>query len=288
MQLAKIMAVFRNEWKQTFSVGRLIGWLLVSGFPILLVLLVLQFGQLGQSDTEFWSWLLFASCEVTCLLQLLIWATPWLHSELDAIERVTILRALREKTHDVVVGVNLLREGLDLPEVSLVAILDADKEGFLRSATSLIQTIGRSARHVNAEVILYADFVTNSMQQAIDETNRRRDRQVAYNLEHDITPASIKKAIRKGIEEEVEARQLVQKTSGTSTEEAFTSQEMLKDLETEMLAAAEALEFERAAELRDRITAIHEGGAGSKTARDSSSRGRRRGRGGRVPKPERP
>ena len=101
-------------------------------------------------------------------------------------------------------------------------------------------------------------------------------------------PASIKKAIRKGIEEEVEARQLVRKTSGTPSEEAFVSQEMLKDLETEMLAAAEALEFERAAELRDRITAIHEGGAGSKTGRDSSSRGRRRGRGGRVPKPERP
>ncbi len=215
----------------------------------------------------------------------------WLHSELDAIERVTILRALREKTHDVVVGVNLLREGLDLPEVSLVAILDADKEGFLRSATSLIQTIGRSARHVNAEVILYADFVTNSMQQAIDETNRRRDRQVAYNLEHDITPESIKKAIRKGIEEEVEARQLVQKTSGTSTEEAFTSQELLKDLESEMLAAAESLEFERAAEIRDRIAAIHEGGTGSKTGRDSTSTRRRRGRKGRadrVPKPKRP
>ncbi|HCC99506.1 MAG TPA: excinuclease ABC subunit B, partial [Planctomycetaceae bacterium] len=215
----------------------------------------------------------------------------WLHSELDAIERVTILRALREKTHDVVVGVNLLREGLDLPEVSLVAILDADKEGFLRSATSLIQTIGRSARHVNAEVILYADFVTNSMQQAIDETNRRRDRQVAYNLEHDITPASIKKAIRKGIEEEVEARQLVQKTSGTSTEEAFTSQEMLKDLESEMFAAAESLEFERAAEIRDRIAAIHEGRTGPKTGRDSASTRRRRGRkgrGDRVPKPKRP
>ena len=215
----------------------------------------------------------------------------WLHSELDAIERVTILRGLREKTHDVVVGVNLLREGLDLPEVSLVAILDADKEGFLRSATSLIQTIGRSARHVNAEVILYADMVTNSMQQAIDETNRRRERQVAYNIEHDITPESIQKAIRKGIEEEVEARQLVQKTSGTNTEEAFVSQEMLKDLETEMLSAAQALEFERAAEIRDRIADINEGRTGSNSDRPSASPNRRRGRkgrGDRIPKPKRP
>jgi len=216
----------------------------------------------------------------------------WLHSELNAIERVTVLRALREKTHDVVVGVNLLREGLDLPEVSLVAILDADKEGFLRSATSLIQTIGRAARHVNAEVILYADFVTNSMQKAIDETTRRRDTQLAYNAEHGITPESIKKAIRRGIEEEIEARQLVQKTSGTDSEVAFVSQEILKDLEAEMLAAAESLEFERAAELRDRIQAIHEGHSGSTPRGDDNSGDRRRGRrsrgGRRVPRPKKP
>jgi excinuclease ABC subunit B len=194
----------------------------------------------------------------------------WIHSDLNAIERVTVLRELREQVHDVVVGVNLLREGLDLPEVSLVAILDADKEGFLRSATSLIQTIGRAARHVNAEVILYADFVTNSMQTAIDETNRRRDTQLAYNTKHKITPESIQKAIRRGIEEEVQAQQLVQKTSGTDTEDDFVSQELLKDLESQMLAAAHSLEFEQAAELRDRIQALKDGHPARGTTPSSS------------------
>jgi excinuclease ABC subunit B len=177
----------------------------------------------------------------------------WLHSELDAFERVEILRELRENKYDCVVGVNLLREGLDLPEVSLVAILDADKEGFLRSETSLIQTIGRSARHVNAEVLLYADTVTESMQRAIDETNRRRALQIAYNRAHNITPESIKKAIRRGIEEEVEARRIVQQAGGIHSETQFVTQEYLRELEREMLEAAKALEFERAAQLRDRI-----------------------------------
>lgn len=176
----------------------------------------------------------------------------WLHSELDAIERVTILRELREGAFDTLVGVNLLREGLDLPEVSMVCILDADKEGFLRSETSLIQTIGRSARHVNAEVVLYADTVTQSMQRAIDETQRRRTLQLAYNAEHGITPESIVKAIRRGIEEEVQAKSEARKAVGRD-ETTDATEEYLSALEAEMLAAAEKLEFERAAALRDRI-----------------------------------
>jgi excinuclease ABC subunit B len=177
----------------------------------------------------------------------------WLHSELNAVERVEILRELREGKFDAVIGVNLLREGLDLPEVSLVAILDADKEGFLRSETSLIQTIGRSARNVNAKVILYADTVTNSMQRAIDETNRRRKLQIAYNAEHGITPETIRKAIRKGIEEEIQARRVEREMVGVTSESQFVTQEFLRELESEMLAAAEQLDFERAAHLRDRI-----------------------------------
>ncbi len=177
----------------------------------------------------------------------------WLHSELDAFERVQVLRGLREQQFDVVVGVNLLREGLDLPEVSLVAILDADKEGFLRSETSLIQTIGRCARHVNAEVILYADRVTESMQRAIDETRRRRQLQLEYNRRHGITPETIRKAIRKGIEEEVAAHRIAREAAGIRDETKYVTQEYINELEAEMLAAAERLEFERAAQLRDRI-----------------------------------
>src|SRR5438046_355597 len=138
----------------------------------------------------------------------------WLHSELDAIERMQILRELREGAFDVLVGVNLLREGLDLPEVSLVAILDADKEGFLRSGTSLIQTIGRAARNVNAEVILYADKVTDSMPRAIEETRRRRALQLEYNARHGITPQTVKTAIGGTIEAEIAARQFVQEVAG--------------------------------------------------------------------------
>ena len=179
----------------------------------------------------------------------------WLHSELDAIERVQILRELREGAFDVLVGVNLLREGLDLPEVSLVAILDADKEGFLRSERSLIQTIGRAARNVNAEVILYADKMTDSMQKAIDETNRRREIQLAYNKEHNITPESVRSAITMGIAEEIEAHKLTLEVAGKAGED-YVTEEFLEELHAEMLAAATNLEFERAAELRDRIAQL--------------------------------
>jgi excinuclease ABC subunit B len=206
----------------------------------------------------------------------------WLHSELDAIERVTILRELREGAFDALVGVNLLREGLDLPEVSMVCILDADKEGFLRSETSLIQTIGRAARHINAEVVLYADKVTASMQRAIDETSRRRALQLAYNAEHGITPETITKAIRRGIEEEIQAKAVARKAVGRD-EETDVTEEFLNALEAEMLEAAEKLEFERAASLRDRILALRSGKDGgparplaSPQAKAARGKGRRK------------
>ncbi len=179
----------------------------------------------------------------------------YLHSEIDTLERLEILKALRAGEFDVLIGVNLLREGLDLPEVSLVAILDADKEGFLRSATSLIQTIGRTARNVNAEVVLYADKITNSMKQAMDETARRRTIQEAYNLEHGITPQTIKKEIRSSLQSLVSARQTLQQAV-MANEEQFDRLELIKLMEAEMLEAAEELEFERAARLRDQIDAL--------------------------------
>jgi len=182
----------------------------------------------------------------------------YLHSDLDAFERVEVLRDLRLGHFDCVVGVNLLREGLDLPEVSLVAILDADKEGFLRSATSLIQTIGRAARNVNAEVVLYADTVTDSMRRAIDETNRRREVQLAYNAEHGIEPQTIRKAIRDGIEAEVASRAAA-RDAIRANESAYVTIQYIRELEAEMMEAARALEFERAAALRDRIAALQEG-----------------------------
>jgi len=225
----------------------------------------------------------------------------WLHSELDALERVKVLRELREQKFDALVGVNLLREGLDLPEVSLVAILDADKEGFLRSETSLIQTIGRSARNVNAEVVLYADKVTESMQRALDETNRRRALQTEYNTQHGITPETIKKAIRRGIEEEVAAQRVVQEAVGSATVEQFVTQEYLNELEAEMLRAAEQLDFERAAKLRDQIVSLKKRLGQAVPQGDADAPGfaepgqRRRGRhrshsprGKRVPWPDKP
>jgi excinuclease ABC subunit B len=195
----------------------------------------------------------------------------WLHSELDAIERVQILRELREGAFDVLVGVNLLREGLDLPEVSLVAILDADKEGFLRSDTSLIQTIGRAARNVHAEVILYADRVTESMQRAIGETKRRRDRQLGYNAEHGITPETVKSAISRGIEDEIAAHKMAAEAAGKAD---YVTEEYLEELHGEMLAAAANLQFERAAELRDRIAELK--GEPTMAPQAKKPRGRRR------------
>ncbi len=181
----------------------------------------------------------------------------YLHSDILTLERVEILKELRSGTFDVLVGVNLLREGLDLPEVSLVAILDADKEGFLRSETSLVQTIGRTARNVNAEVILYADKITPSMQRAMDETNRRRVIQQAYNQEHGITPETIKKAIRNTLQATVAARQHVTEVI-RADEDSMDRLELIKMLEEEMLTSAEALEFEHAAQLRDRIAELKE------------------------------
>jgi excinuclease ABC subunit B len=179
----------------------------------------------------------------------------YLHSELNAIERVNILRDLRLGKFDIVVGVNLLREGLDLPEVSLVAILDADKEGFLRSATSLIQTIGRTARNVNAEVILYADEVTRSMQKAMDETERRRKIQLKHNKQNNITPRTIQKSIRKSIDNEITSKKVVREI--VKEEEAeYITQEYLRELEEDMLQAAKELNFEKAAEIRDRIVKL--------------------------------
>jgi excinuclease ABC subunit B len=178
--------------------------------------------------------------------------THYLHSEIETLERVEILRDLRLGVYDVVVGINLLREGLDLPEVSLVAILDADKEGYLRSEGALIQTMGRASRHIDGHVIMYADTVTRSMQAAIDETQRRRRIQEEYNREHDITPQGIRKAI-KDITERVHA---VAETRTPYTATPVAQEDiarLIKDLETQMKAAARNLEFERAALLRDRI-----------------------------------
>ncbi len=189
-------------------------------------------------------------------------AVRYLHSEIDTLERVEILQDLRKGEFNVLVGVNLLREGLDLPEVSLVCILDADKEGFLRSPTSLIQQMGRAARNVNAKVVMYADKMTPAMQAAIDETERRRAKQLAFNEANGITPKTVEKAIRSGIEMELRARKTAREAVNAD-DEAFDSDELIRQLEEEMLTAAEATEFEKAAKLRDQIKAIRAGKVGS-------------------------
>jgi excinuclease ABC subunit B len=215
----------------------------------------------------------------------------WLHSELDAFERVELLRDLRSGRFDALVGVNLLREGLDLPEVSMVAILDADKEGFLRSETSLMQTIGRAARHVNAKVMLYADTVTESMQRAIEETARRRKLQEEYNAKHGITPASIRKSIRLGIEAEAAAHARANAAVGRTDEAQYITEEYLAELEAEMYEASEALDFERAAAIRDQITKLRDS-VGKTVAevdwrgQQEDGSGKRRKSRQRVPRPK--
>jgi excinuclease ABC subunit B len=178
----------------------------------------------------------------------------YLHSDIDAIERVEILRRLRAGKFDVLVGVNLLREGLDLPEVALVGILDADKEGFLRSETSLIQTSGRAARHVDGKVLLYADVMTKSLTRALTICGDRRKRQQAYNVKHGITPKSTVRAIEESLVDEEEA--LLAVAEGTDDRDVAR---VLADLETEMLEAADELQFEKAAMLRDQIEALRTG-----------------------------
>ena len=185
----------------------------------------------------------------------------YLHSEIDTLERVEILRDLRLGVYDVVVGINLLREGLDLPEVSLVAILDADKEGFLRSEGSLIQIIGRAARHIEGSVIMYADTVTKSMQRAIDETNRRRKLQTGFNERNHITPRGIKKDV-KTLSERIKAMSGADGADGKAASVALAgipkdeALRLIKDLESQMRTAAKQLEFEKAAQLRDQIIEI--------------------------------
>ena len=183
----------------------------------------------------------------------------YLHSDIDTLERVDIIRDLRMGKYDVLIGINLLREGLDIPEVSLVAILDADKEGFLRSARSLIQTMGRAARHVNGEVILYADRITDSMRKAINETNRRRTVQEEYNRKNNITPQSIKKNIQATLRTVYEQDYFTVPIAAEDAGEYVPTvniPQLIARLDREMRAAAKELDFETAAELRDKIRSL--------------------------------
>jgi len=181
----------------------------------------------------------------------------YMHSDIEALERMEILRQLRSGLFDVLIGINLLREGLDLPEVALVAILDADKEGFLRSGRSLIQTTGRAARNVEGKVIMYADRITPSMRQAMDETSRRRAIQLAHNEAHNITPETIKKAVHASIEATVAEEPADYKVSTFSGLNKEERTRLAGEIELEMRKAAEALEFERAAQLRDMIKELN-------------------------------
>lgn len=190
----------------------------------------------------------------------------YLHSDIHTVERVEILRDLRLGTFDVLIGINLLREGLDLPEVSLVAILDADKEGFLRSERSLVQTIGRAARNLHGRAILYGDKITKSMKKAIDETNRRRVKQEAYNTEHNITPTGIQKSIESilGADQDDQKPMLAALKSQITNEKLLNIlalspkafEKKVEGLEKDMLVSAKDLDFEKAAALRDRVTEL--------------------------------
>ena len=186
----------------------------------------------------------------------------YLHSDVDTVERVEIIRDLRLGVFDVLVGINLLREGLDLPEVSLVAILDADKEGFLRAERSLIQTIGRAARHVNGKALLYADRITDSMRKAMDETERRRQRQIEFNQTHGITPRSIVKQVREmidglAVEPAADAAQAPMGLDSTAYSEKDLGKR-IRALEKQMLEHAKNLEFEKAARVRDQLSTLRE------------------------------
>ena len=221
-------------------------------------------------------------------------ATKWLHSELDAFERVELLRDLRLGTFDCLIGVNLLREGLDLPEVSLVAILDADKEGFLRSETALVQTIGRAARNANAKVILYGDRVSKAMKNALEETARRRKIQEAYNAKHGITPKTVYKDIKMGIERDADEHDAKTRAVSAGKDVELITQAMVNDLQNEMIAAAENLDFEQAGFLRDRITLLESHIGEPLNAVDTASKSRSKGRrgkgkrksGGHIPRPK--
>jgi excinuclease ABC subunit B len=200
----------------------------------------------------------------------------YLHSDIDTVERVEILRDLRLGLFDVLVGINLLREGLDLPEVSLVAILDADKEGFLRAERSLIQTIGRAARNVNGRAILYADKITDSMRKAIDETERRRNKQIANNAALGIVPTTVKKQIRDlidGVVSEKTAKNEIAAAQAAAEVEAMSEKDLgkrMKALEKQMLEHARNLEFEKAARVRDQLATLREQAFGGGAAHDEN------------------
>ena len=200
----------------------------------------------------------------------------YLHSDIDTVERVEIIRDLRLGLFDVLVGINLLREGLDIPEVSLVAILDADKEGFLRAERSLIQTIGRAARHLDGRAILYADRITDSMRRAIDETERRRTKQVAHNLLHGITPRSVVKQIKEmidGVVSDKTAKEDLRRAQDAAVVEALSERDLgkrIKQLEKQMLEHARNLEFEQAARVRDQLAQLREQAFGAGGAHDGN------------------